>query len=161
MRPTPSNRVASFLMNSNLLSLLEINSPNIVYWDSSMRGGATLYAAALDRRIRAVIAQVPFVSGEGIALVMAPYLPCIYMSRQELKAGKKLDLVTVFPTDPETVIKGDPIVPIMLPTSQSSLRDMMRSKCSVHVLGHRHCSTWLLFSLWHTFIVFHQRRFFW
>lgn len=75
-----------------------------------MSGGAALYAAAIDRCIRAVIAQVPSASGEAIALVMAPYLPCIYTSRQESKAGKKPDLLKVFPTDAEMIIRGDPSV---------------------------------------------------
>lgn len=44
-------------------SLDEVDASRIVYWGTSMCGGSVLHAAAFDKRIRAVISQVPFVSG--------------------------------------------------------------------------------------------------
>ncbi|PVH98365.1 alpha/beta-hydrolase [Periconia macrospinosa] len=90
------------------LSLPEVDGTKIAYWGSSMSGGAALYAAALDHRICAVIAQVPFVSGETIAPHFAPLLPSLYSSLQEAKAGKKVDLLKMFTTDPEAAMKEDP-----------------------------------------------------
>lgn len=90
------------------LSLSEVDHTKIVYWGTSMCGGAVLHAAALDHRIRAVIAQVPFVSGEAIAPHMAPILPSLYRSRKEIKSGKEPDLLKIFATDPELATTGDP-----------------------------------------------------
>jgi len=56
-------------------SLEEVDNTKIVYWGTSMSGGAVLHAAALDKRIRAVISQVPFVSGESISALFATMAP--------------------------------------------------------------------------------------
>ncbi|KAF5981543.1 hypothetical protein FCOIX_4191 [Fusarium coicis] len=64
-----------------------VYSSRIVYWGTSMCGGSVLLAAAFDRRIRAVVSQAPFVSGEQLSTNLEPMIPSLYSSRQQLKAG--------------------------------------------------------------------------
>jgi cephalosporin-C deacetylase-like acetyl esterase len=45
-------------------ALPDVDPVRIIFWGSSMSGGNAICAAALEKRVRAVIAQVPFVSGE-------------------------------------------------------------------------------------------------
>ncbi|RMZ69310.1 hydrolases of the alpha beta superfamily [Pyrenophora seminiperda CCB06] len=45
-------------------TLPEVDAAKMVYWGSSMSGGAALFAAALNTNIAATIAQVPFTSGD-------------------------------------------------------------------------------------------------
>jgi cephalosporin-C deacetylase-like acetyl esterase len=52
-----------------------------------MSGGAALSAAAVDHRIRAVIAQVPFVSGGLQSATFAPIIPGLFANRLDIKAG--------------------------------------------------------------------------
>jgi hypothetical protein len=89
-------------------SLEEVNAAKIVFWGSSMCGGAVLHAAAFDKRIRAVISQVPYVSGESIAAILAPQAPSIYTSRQKVKAGCTPTLMKIFAEDSEVAQRGDP-----------------------------------------------------
>ncbi|KAL7754694.1 hypothetical protein ACKLNR_015364 [Fusarium oxysporum f. sp. zingiberi] len=69
-------------------SLDEVDSSKIVYWGTSMCGGSVLHAAAFDKRIRAVISQVPFVSGELLSTHLAPIIGSLYSSRQQIKTDK-------------------------------------------------------------------------
>ncbi|GKT95502.1 fermentation-respiration switch protein FrsA [Colletotrichum tofieldiae] len=50
-------------------TLPEVDATKIVYWGSSMSGGTALMAAALNKRIAAVVVQVPFISGEWVSLM--------------------------------------------------------------------------------------------
>ncbi|KAF4956906.1 hypothetical protein FGADI_3509 [Fusarium gaditjirri] len=77
-------------------SLDEVDASKIVYWGTSMCGGSVLHAAAFDHRIRAVISQVPFVSGEVLSSNLAPMIGSLYSSRQQLKAGKPAPLIKMF-----------------------------------------------------------------
>ncbi|KAK2028140.1 alpha/beta-hydrolase [Colletotrichum zoysiae] len=77
-------------------SLPNVNAKKIVFWGSSMCGGAVLLAAALDKRIAAVISQVLFVSGEGVSQAFAPLLPAIYENRMRLKSGQSPSFVDIF-----------------------------------------------------------------
>jgi hypothetical protein len=45
-------------------TLPEVDKSRIVYWGSSFSGGNAIYAAAIDRRIKAVIVQCSSVSGQ-------------------------------------------------------------------------------------------------
>lgn len=50
------------------LTLPEVDPDQIIVWGSSGSGGNALTATALDPRVKAVISQVPFLSGEGAQL---------------------------------------------------------------------------------------------
>lgn len=50
------------------MTLPEVDPDQVVVWGSSGSGGNALTAAALDPRVKAVISQVPFVSGESAQL---------------------------------------------------------------------------------------------
>ncbi|EXL39336.1 hypothetical protein FOCG_18053 [Fusarium oxysporum f. sp. radicis-lycopersici 26381] len=77
-------------------SLDEVDATKIVYWGSSMCGGAVIHASAFDKRIRAVISQVPFVSGEMLSAHLGPIIPSLYTSRQQVKAGNPPPLTKLF-----------------------------------------------------------------
>ncbi|KAF5625209.1 alpha beta hydrolase superfamily hydrolase [Fusarium sp. NRRL 25303] len=68
-------------------SLDEVDPSRIVYWGTSMCGGSVLHAAAFDKRIRAVISQVP--------------------SRQQLKAGKPAPLIKLFAETADESLQQD------------------------------------------------------
>ncbi|KAL5358854.1 Alpha/Beta hydrolase protein [Aspergillus floccosus] len=89
-------------------SLPAVDASKIVFWGSSMGGGVVLLAAAMDKRIAAVVAQVPFVSGEGIASAFASLLPAIYSDRQKVKAGQSPPLVPMFASSSEAAQRRDP-----------------------------------------------------
>jgi fermentation-respiration switch protein FrsA (DUF1100 family) len=54
-----------------------------------------LQVAAVDRRVKAVIAQVPFVSGSSNALALMPVLPAIMEDRARIAAGAEGAVTTV------------------------------------------------------------------
>lgn len=66
-----------------------------------------LHAAALDKRIRAVISQVPFVSGEALVPVLSPKLDFLYGARQQAKAGNSPALLKLFPDKSEMALEED------------------------------------------------------
>ncbi|KAF5981981.1 hydrolase of the alpha/beta superfamily [Fusarium bulbicola] len=88
-------------------SLHEIDSSRIVYWGTSMCGGSVLHAAAFDKRIPAVISQVPFVSGELLGTHLVPMIGSLYSSRQQLKAGNPAPLIKLFAETPEESLQQD------------------------------------------------------
>ncbi|CZT14734.1 related to hydrolases of the alpha/beta superfamily [Ramularia collo-cygni] len=88
-------------------SLPEVDDTKIVYWGSSMSGGAVIHAAALDHRIAAVISQVPFVSGENLAVGLAPRAESLYAARRQVKAGNPPPLIKLFADDPTIATSGD------------------------------------------------------
>ncbi|KAJ4400871.1 hypothetical protein N0V91_008380 [Didymella pomorum] len=88
-------------------SLDEVDSAKIVFWGSSMGGGVVLYAAALDKRIRAVISQVPFVSGEALVPILSPKLDSLYGARQQAKAGNPPPLLKLFTDKSGTALEED------------------------------------------------------
>lgn len=102
-------------------SLPTVDVNKIVFWGSSMAGGVVLLAAAMDKRIAGVVAQVPFVSGEVVAPAFAPILPNIYSDRRKLKAGLSPSLIQIFAStseaaqrrDPEIVIHDQNLVPFV------------------------------------------------
>lgn len=66
-----------------------------------------LHAAAFDKRIRAVISQVPFVSGEALVPVLSPKLDALYGARQQTKTGSPPPLVKLFTGKAETALEED------------------------------------------------------
>ncbi|TVY82774.1 Polyketide transferase [Lachnellula suecica] len=81
-------------------SLPEVNASKIVYWGSSLSGGNVICAAAVDKRIAAVISQVPFVSGEQASANNAAMLPLLFHNRANVHAGIPS---AVIPVTPETL----------------------------------------------------------
>lgn len=63
-------------------TLKELRGDRLAVWGTSWSGGHALVVGALDRRVRAVVAQVPFVSGHAMALRRV---------RPELRAGLRAE----------------------------------------------------------------------
>ena len=123
-------------------SLEEVDNAKIVYWGSSMSGGAVLYAAALDKRIRAVISQVPFVSGESISPLFAKIGPSIYAGRKQVKAGSAPALMKMFPEtsedmDPNTIMHDPNLIPSLkaLEAENLSFSPSVTPQTLLHLFG--------------------------
>ena len=87
-------------------SLSQIDSNRIGLWGTSYSGGSVLMAAALDRRIRCVVSQVPYISGfETLDLLMpASERPLLFArlleERRAVAGGAAPTLVEVCTDDP-------------------------------------------------------------
>ena len=85
----------------------EIDPDRIGLWGTSYSGGLVLMAAAQDRRVRCVVAQVPFISGydtlmkPASAEVRAQFHATQEAERQSLAAGSPPRLVPVCTKDPD------------------------------------------------------------
>ncbi|GLA21841.1 hypothetical protein AnigIFM62618_001976, partial [Aspergillus niger] len=88
-------------------SLPEVEPTKIVFWGSSMGGGIAILAAAFDKRIAAVVVQVPFVSGESIGPFLQTYFPAMYADRKSIKSGHPHTMTMVIPETPESAERGD------------------------------------------------------
>lgn len=77
----------------------EVDPARIALWGSSYSGGNVLQASAVDRRIKAVIAQVPFVSGNSNAAGIMPAMDAIMADRARIATGAAGELTTVVAQD--------------------------------------------------------------
>ena len=98
-------------------TLPEVDAARIGIWGSSYSGGHVLVVAAIDRRVKAVVSQVPLVSGHDNlrALVRADFIAGF---RQQFDA----DRLARFQGDPPAmvpVVDADPLAPSALPTPDS------------------------------------------
>jgi fermentation-respiration switch protein FrsA (DUF1100 family) len=98
-------------------TLAETDPRRIGVWGSSYSGGHVLVVAAIDRRVKAVVSQVPMVSGYDNlrALVRADFL-------DGLRQGFDADRTARFRGDPPAmipVVAEDPLAPSALPTPDS------------------------------------------
>ena len=98
-------------------TLPETDATRIGVWGSSYSGGNVLVVAAIDRRVKAVVSQVPLVSGyDNVrALVRADFLDGF---RQQFDQ----DRLARFRGDPPAmvpVVAEDPLAPSALPTPDS------------------------------------------
>jgi hypothetical protein len=98
-------------------TLPETDGNRIGIWGSSYSGGHVLVVAAIDRRVKAVVSQVPLVSGYDNlrALVRADFLDGF---REQFDA----DRLARFQGDPPAmvpVVAEDPLAPSALPTPDS------------------------------------------
>ncbi|KIW36007.1 uncharacterized protein PV06_11682 [Exophiala oligosperma] len=75
-------------------TLSEVSADRIAIWGSSYSGGNVLQAAAVDRRIKAVIAQVPFVAGSSVPGLL-DLMPLIIADRSRISEGAPGALMTV------------------------------------------------------------------
>jgi fermentation-respiration switch protein FrsA (DUF1100 family) len=98
-------------------TLPEVDSARIGVWGSSYSGGHVLVVAAIDRRVKAVVSQVPLVSGHDNvrALVRADFLAGF---REQFDA----DRLARFRGEPAAmvpVVDENPLAPSALPTADS------------------------------------------
>jgi uncharacterized protein len=95
----------------------EVDPDRIGVWGSSYSGGHVLAVAAIDRRVKCVVAQVPAVSGHANfrALVRADFIP-------GFQAQFNSDREARFRGEPPAmvpVVDEDPLAPSALPTPDS------------------------------------------
>jgi fermentation-respiration switch protein FrsA (DUF1100 family) len=98
-------------------TLAEVDPRRIGIWGSSYSGGHVLVVAAIDRRVKAVVCQVPLVSGHDNlrALVRADFIAGL---REQFDA----DRLARFRGEPPAmvpVVDSDPLAPSALPTPDS------------------------------------------
>src|SRR6516165_2661773 len=98
-------------------TLPEVDPARIGIWGSSYSGGHVLVVAAIDRRVKAVVSQVPLISGHDNlrALVRADFIAGF---RQQFDA----DRLARFGGEPPAmvpVVDKDPLAPSALPTPDS------------------------------------------
>jgi uncharacterized protein len=98
-------------------TLPEVDPERIGVWGSSYSGGHVLVVAAIDRRVRAVVSQVPLVSGSGNIKELV---------RADFRVGYRemfdADRAARFAGDPPAmvpVVAEDPLAPSALPTPDS------------------------------------------
>lgn len=84
----------------------EVDADRIGIWGTSYTGGLVLIAAALDRRVKCVVSQVPYISGyENILQVMPlenreQFYRMVCEERRSLAAGNPPSTVTICTDDP-------------------------------------------------------------
>jgi fermentation-respiration switch protein FrsA (DUF1100 family) len=98
-------------------TLDEVDPDRIGVWGSSYSGGHVLVVGAIDRRVKAVVSQVPLVSGSAniAELVRADF-------RAGFRAQFDADRAARFAGDPPAmvpVVAEDPLAPSALPTPDS------------------------------------------
>jgi uncharacterized protein len=98
-------------------TLPEVDPARIGIWGSSYSGAHVLVVAAIDRRVKAVVSQVPLISGHANlrALVRADFIAGF---REQFDA----DRVARFRGEPPVmvpVVDKDPLAPSALPTADS------------------------------------------
>jgi uncharacterized protein len=98
-------------------TLDEVDATRIGVWGSSYSGGHALVLGAVDRRVKAVVAQVPLVSGSANIAELV---------RADFRAGFRemfdADRAARFAGDPPAmvpVVAEDPLAPSVLPTPDS------------------------------------------
>jgi uncharacterized protein len=98
-------------------TLAEVDDSRIGVWGSSYSGGHVLVVGAIDRRVRAVVSQVPLVSGSANLRELV---------RADFRAGFRemfdADRLARFRGDPPAmvpVVAEDPLAPSALPTPDS------------------------------------------
>jgi uncharacterized protein len=83
----------------------EIDPDRIGVWGTSYSGGLALIVAALDRRVRCVVSQVPFISGYETMLQVMPlegrqqFHDTLWKERSSLAAGNLPSLVPICTND--------------------------------------------------------------
>ena len=98
-------------------TLAEVDSNRIGIWGSSYSGGHVLVVAAVDRRVKAVVSQVPMISGHDNvrALVRADFIAGF----REMFDADRLARFQGQPPAMVPVVAEDPLAPSALPTADS------------------------------------------
>lgn len=87
-------------------TLPSVDQSKIIFWGSSMSGGNVICAAAMEKRVSAVIAQVPFVSGEQASRAFGPMHDMLLAERGAIRKGVAPTLVPVTPETMEEATSG-------------------------------------------------------
>ncbi|NMN98386.1 alpha/beta hydrolase [Antrihabitans stalactiti] len=95
----------------------DVDPDRVGIWGSSHGGGLVLSVAAVDRRVRAVVAQVPFISGSGQLkrLVRPDFLPTV---RTQLDSERR----NIFHGGEPTLmpaVAADPLAPALMSSAES------------------------------------------
>ena len=101
-----------------------VDESKIVYWGSSFAGGNVLYAAAVDKRIKAAIVQCPAVSGETRSIAFKDRIPVILADRARIAAGLEGMRVPMIADDLEAAKAGT--AKVMFP-GVGAYEEMVRS----------------------------------
>jgi fermentation-respiration switch protein FrsA (DUF1100 family) len=99
------------------VGLPEVDRHRIGIWGTSFSGGHVQVVAAYDRRVKAAVAQVPFVTGHGNvrALVRADFLPAF---RQQFEADREARFAGGAPAMVPAVA-ADPLASVMMPSADA------------------------------------------
>jgi fermentation-respiration switch protein FrsA (DUF1100 family) len=88
-------------------SLPDVDPSKVVYWGTSMSGGNVICAAALDKRIRGIISQTPFVSGEHISVELGSAKQEFVLADRAVSArGGKSMMIPVIPESMDEIESG-------------------------------------------------------
>ncbi|KAK0758781.1 hypothetical protein N5P37_008264 [Trichoderma harzianum] len=93
-------------------SLAEVDPKRIVFWGPSLAGGVAISAAAIDRRVKAVIGLVPYVSGELLLGTGQPLLDMAERDRAIIRKGEEWPLSRVVASTIEEAEAGS--APVLL-----------------------------------------------
>ncbi|KAH0497662.1 hypothetical protein TgHK011_004951 [Trichoderma gracile] len=93
-------------------SLPEVDPGRIVLWGVSLSGGVAISTAAIDRRVKAVVAVVPFVSGELLMGTGQPFLEMVQRDRAKIIKGGEWPLTGVVASSLEEAEAGT--APVLL-----------------------------------------------
>jgi fermentation-respiration switch protein FrsA (DUF1100 family) len=98
-------------------TLPEVDRERVGIWGSSYSGGHVLVVAAIDRRVRCVVSQVPLISGWNLfrRLVRADMVAAV----QEQFVADREARFSGAPPAMMAVVSDDPAVPAALPTADS------------------------------------------
>ncbi|CAG8074173.1 unnamed protein product [Penicillium salamii] len=87
-------------------TLPDVDPENIIYWGSSMSGGNVIAAAAVNKTVKAVIAQVPFVTGEVMSDPAAFLWDILSQDRANVASGKDATMAPIMPETEEQALSG-------------------------------------------------------
>ncbi|PTB61740.1 alpha/beta-hydrolase [Trichoderma citrinoviride] len=76
-------------------SLPDVDPERIAFWGVSLSGGVAISTAAIDRRVKAVVAVVPFVSGELLMGTGQPILDMAQRDRAKIRKGEAWPLTGI------------------------------------------------------------------
>ncbi len=88
-------------------ALPDVDPGKIIYWGSSMSGGNAVFAAAVNKSVKAVIAQVPFVTGEVLSSQAALFCELLLRDRGNVASGKEAIMAPVVPESEEQALSGN------------------------------------------------------
>ncbi|KAH8801445.1 Alpha/Beta hydrolase protein [Xylogone sp. PMI_703] len=88
-------------------SLPEVDPERIAYWGTSFSGGVAMSAAAIDHRVKAVVVQVPFVSGELLLGGNTQFLQACFQDRAHIRAGHDFPVTRVIASSFEEAEEGN------------------------------------------------------
>lgn len=109
-------------------TLPDVDPARIVFWGSSMSGGNVICAAAIEKRVCAVIAQAPFVSGEMASVDFAGMMPLMLDERGAVRRGAPATLMPVMPETMEEAMSGTSKAILKEPGSILFIQEMDRRR---------------------------------